>query len=101
MYKRQAQDPQHVPAVPAIHPDDVIVFLIIRFRQLHGAMIAAPDAFLLQLGAGPVMDAVSDLLPAGGRGIDVEAVGEAAAVHQVLHNVLSHSAAADVAVANK
>ena len=100
-YHAQAQNPHHIPAVPAIHANDVIILFIIRLCHLHSAVVAAPDPHLLQFPLSSIVDAVSDLLAAGSRGVDVEAGGKAAFVHHIVHDVLGHGAAADVAVADK
>jgi len=47
------------------------------------------------------VDAVADFFGAGGGGVDVEVIGEALFGYQILHDVLTHGAAADVAVANE
>ena len=100
-FRIRTQNPQHIPAVPAVHTDDIIVFFIIGFRHLHGAMVTAPDSHLFEFTPRSVMNPVADFLAAGRRGVDVEAGGKVALVDHILHDVLSHGAAADVAVANK
>ena len=47
------------------------------------------------------MDAVSDLLPAGGSRIDKKAILQSLLMHQMLQHVLSHGGTADVAVAHE
>ena len=47
------------------------------------------------------MRRIADLLPAGGGGINVKRVGQAILIDHILENILGHSAAADIAVANK
>jgi len=44
---------------------------------------------------------IADLLPAGGRGVDVEIAGKSGLIYHVLKNKLSHGAAADIAVADE
>jgi hypothetical protein len=64
-------------------------------------MIPAGNPELSEFAPGAVMRRIADLLPAGGCGINVKRVGQAILIDHVLENILGHSAAADIAVANE
>lgn len=65
-------DTQDIADVGVIHADDVIVGVIIGFFHLYGAVAGAGNVVFPEYGHGSMVNRVSDLLGAGGRGGDVE-----------------------------
>src|SRR5699024_10152489 len=94
-------DPVNIADVPGIHSDDVIKPVVLFRPKLPRTVVPAGNPELSELAPGAVMRRIADLLPAGGGGINVKRVGQAILIDHVLENILGHSAAADIAVANK
>lgn len=94
-------DTQDIADVGVIHADDVIVGVIIGFFHLYGAVAGAGNVVFPEYGHGSMVNRVSDLLGAGGRGGDVETGGAAAGGDHVFQGELGHGGTADAAVANK
>ena len=65
-------DAQDIADVGVVHADDVIVGVIVGFFHLHGAVAGAGNVVFPEYGHGSMVNRVSDLLGAGGRGGDVE-----------------------------
>lgn len=101
MLRVSAGYPGHIADVGIVHTDQVIVLLIVAFCHLTRPVPRAGDVMLFEYGQGAVVDPISNFLRAGGRGINVEAVGETAGVHHMLQDELSHGGAADVSMADK
>ena len=65
------------------------------------AVAPTGHTLLLKDSPGASVDRVAQLLARGRRAVDDKGVRNAAAAHQVLHDVLGHGAAAYVAVADE
>lgn len=95
----------HVAQVLAIHADQIIEKAIILFRHQPCPFPRGIDAMAKQHISRRWIDRISpsvpDFLARGGRGLDMELVGNPLFQDQVLTEELSHRGAADVAVAYK
>ena len=63
---------RHIADIRRVHPDEIVIFVIIRTRHLHCTMRNHRDIHLAQLIHGTVMRPVPDFLTAGCRGINVK-----------------------------
>lgn len=75
-----AYDAPQVAYVVGVHADQVVVFIVIGFLDLHGTFAGATDAVTGKDVPGRrvhgIADAVPDLFGAGGGGGDVETGGD-------------------------
>ena len=99
--KVAAADPVHIPQIGFVHPDQLVVFLVVAVDELPGCVAAAGDPMLGQLAACRRIDWVPDLLPAGSRRCDLELRFQPSFFHQVLHNELGHWAPANIPVTHE
>ena len=96
-----ARNPLHIADICTVHPNQIIKLQIILPGHLTGMMGDQRNSLLRQLPPCSVMGRIADLLPAGGRGVNIKCVRHAGLLRQVCKNGLGHGAAADVAVADE
>lgn len=94
-------NPKHIPYVRLIHPDQIVIFLIVGARHLHRPVPLAVNPVLLQNPPRPPVNAIPDLLRAGRRRCNHKLIRPPLPRNQLLHHKLRHGRAADVAVADK
>ena len=99
--KVAAADPVHIPQVGMIHSNQEIVFLVVAVQELPGSLAGTVDAMLGQLAASRRIHRIADLLGAGSRRLDLNALLQTGFLHQILHDKLGHRASANIAVAEK
>ena len=96
-----AADAGHIADVGAVHPDEQIVFVVVRPRHLPRRVRPAGHAVRCQFPPRGRIDRVADLLGAGGGGCDFKFIRKPGFGHKVFHYKFRHGAAANVAVAQK
>ena len=99
--KVAAADAVHIPQIRAVHANQEIVFFVVGIGELPSRVAVAGDPMLRQLAPCRRIDWVADLLPAGGRRLDMELRRQPHFLHQVLHHELGHGAAADISMTHK
>lgn len=68
-FRVAAQHPVHVPDIPFVHPDQVVIFSIIRPAELDGILACGGDSVLPKFFTCSAVNGISDFLGAcGGRG---------------------------------
>ena len=70
--KVAAADAVHIPQIGSVHANQQIVLLIVPVGKLPRRVAVAGDPMLRQLAPRRRIDRVADLLPAGGRRLDME-----------------------------
>ena len=101
MIRISASDAQDVPDIVLFGRENIVVFFIVPPGHLAGCFTGRVNAVLQQLASGRRIDRISNLLSTGGRGRDLEPIGDAAFGDHVLQDELGHGGAADIAVANE
>ena len=101
MIRIPASDAQDVPDIILFGRENIIIFFIIPPGHLAGCFTGRVDAVLQQLAPGRRIDRIPDFLAAGGRGGDLEPVGDAAFGDHVLQDEFGHGGAADVSMADE
>lgn len=96
-----AQNAQHVAHVGAVHAQEQVVLAVVLRRELDGPLARRVDAVPGENPPGAGMDAVANLLPAGGGGGHGELRPSPLFFRQISEEELRHGGAADVTVANK
>ena len=80
VFRIGTKDAHDIAQVHFVHADNIVKFRIIFFSHLAGLLegnFLFGNSMLEKLAAGSVMDRVADFFCAGGRGFDVEIVGDA------------------------
>jgi len=91
----------HVAEVPCIHADEQVEAVVVGTAELSGCVALTGDAVLGELATGWGIDGVAKFFGRCGSGLDVELLLTSGLADEVLHHVLGHGTAADVAVADK
>ena len=96
-----AADAGHIADVGAVHPDEQVVFVVVRPRHLPRRVRPADHAVRRQLPPRGWVDRVAELLGACRRRVNDEPLPCPGLSGHILHHKLRHRTAADVAVADK
>ena len=96
-----AADAGHIADVGAVHPDEQVVFVVVRPRHLPRRVRPADHAVRRQLPLRGWVDRVAELLGACRRRVNDEPLPCPGFSGHILHHKLRHRTAADVAVADK
>src|SRR5699024_3946773 len=74
----------HVPQIPGIHADEVVVFPVILRAHAHRPFLGAGNSQLRQLFPGAPMNRIADFLGAGSGGRNIKIIGGAPSADHVL-----------------
>lgn len=96
-----AADAGHIADVGAVHPDEQVVFVVVRPRHLPRRVRPAEHAVRRQLPPRGWVDRVAEFLGACRRRVNDEPLPCPGFSGHILHHKLRHRTAADVAVANE
>ncbi len=96
-----ADNPVDIPYVHGIHAEDVVVGLVIFAGELDSISVIKRHALLPELGDRAVMDAVPNIIRAGGTGGNVKFIGDPLLLYHVDKNELRHRGTTDIAVADE
>lgn len=96
-----AADAGHIADIGAVHPDEQVVFVVVRPRHLPRRVRPADHTMRRQLPPRGWVDRVAELLGACRRRVNDEPLPCPGFSGHILHHKLRHRTAADVAVADK
>ena len=96
-----AADAGHIADIGAVHPDEQVIFVIVRPRHLPRRVRPADHAVRRQLPPRRWVDRVAELLGACRRGVNDEPLPRPGLGDHILHHKLRHRTAADVSMADE
>lgn len=96
-----ADDVSEKADITLVHTDEEIVAIIVSASDTTGMVIFEGNTMCLEGALGRGVDGITNHIVRDGGGVDDELVFTALAAHELLHDELSHGAAADVAVTEK